>query len=348
MKNILITAILIAFLSANLFAAKNIILQRGEQSFAYETIAEAVNASITGDIMYLPSGNFDVTGLKFNKGIHIIGAGYHPVTTGATGQTTISGPLVFITGADGGSIQGLNITNYVRFGADESNSEVHNFTIKRCYIAGALYLGDSWNAVTKGSDFTITENIIMYGICGGYANNLILSNNIIDQIDATFRPLTMLKNAIISNNIIITNDSYTSNSVISCTFKNNVITLGNLYYVNEYSNNIYLNNLHCYPTGLNTNGVTQNEGNVFIERNKMFVNQAEESFNFSQDYHLTQDALNAITGTDGTQVGIYGGDYPFKEGAAPINPQIIEKKISSATNPKGNLKVEIKVEAQNK
>lgn len=348
MKKYLFSSVLILFISSFVLLSQSIILQRGNESFAYKTINEAINNSNNGDILYLPPGNFDVNGLQINKGIHIIGAGYHPKTTGAIGQTTISGNLTIVKGADGGSIQGLNFVNAVVFGTDASNCEVHNFTIYRCYIGGGIFLAYSWNGTTNGSNFTISENIILGGICGGEARNVLLTNNIINQTSGQFRPLTYFKNSIFSNNIVLPLDDYVSNQVFNCTFKNNVIVKGNLGNVNSYSGNIYLNNLHCSPNGLNSNGVVQSEGNVYIERSKMFVNATDDNFSFSNDYHLTQEALNTIKGTDGSQVGIYGGQYPFKDGAAPINPQIIEKKISSTTNPKGKLNVQIKVKAQNK
>ena len=49
-------------------------------------------------------------------------------------------------------------------------------------------------------------------------------------------------------------------------------------------------------------------------------------------------------GTNGEQIGIYGGTYPWN--TVPENPQIISKKIAEKTTPEGLLKVEIKVEVQ--
>lgn len=348
-KHIFLYLVLLSFININFLSAKNIILQRGSQSFAYEKISEAIYNADNGDFLYLPPGNFDVTGIQINKGIHIIGAGYHPTTTGATGQTNISGNLVIVKGADGGSIQGLNILNSVLFGIDSSSSEVKNYTIIRCFIAGKLFLTYAESQPSKCSNIRITENIL-YNMDGGYASNIIVSNNIFTQNTFYNIIVTFFKNAIFSNNIFLTRDNFPLNRIYNCTFKNNIIAKGKFAYSSWDGGygNILINNLHSSTDGLSTQGVVQYEGNVFLERSKMFVNAEEDDFRFPNDYHLTQDALQAITGTDGTQVGIYGGQYPFKDGAAPINPQIIEKKISSSTNPKGKLNVQIKVKAQNK
>lgn len=49
-------------------------------------------------------------------------------------------------------------------------------------------------------------------------------------------------------------------------------------------------------------------------------------------------------GTDGTQVGLYGGHYPFNP--TPTTPQITECQIDDATAHDGKLKVNITVKAQ--
>jgi len=344
MKMFLISLFLLSFCFLQSLTAQSIIVQRGNQSFAYATLSEAIANANNGDILYLPPGNFDVSDIQINKSIHIIGAGYHPRTTGAIGQTTILSDLVFVKGADGGSIQGLYCVKGVRLGTNNSNSGINNFIISRCYLAGGVYVEPSGSS-NIGSNLILSENIILGQINAGNANNVLVTNNII----FVWSPILVnFKNSIFTNNIIFQFNTMFGLYVNNCTFRNNVIARGDLSLGNYPSGNIYLNNLYSSPGGLNTEGVVHSLGNVYIQRDKMFVNASDDNFSFDDDYHLTEDALKAITGTDGTQVGIYGGQYPFKDGAAPINPQIIEKKISTATNPKGKLNVQIKVKAQNK
>ena len=64
------------------------------------------------------------------------------------------------------------------------------------------------------------------------------------------------------------------------------------------------------------------------------------------NFHLRPGCLGKNAGTDGTDLGIYGGSFPWKNGSLPPNPHIQTKNISSATDPIGNLNVNIKVKAQ--
>ena len=311
------------------------------------TFKKAIDTSANGDIIYLPAGTIDVNGVQVNKGVHLIGAGYHPDSTGGGGQTVFSNGLVIVKGADGGSLQGVHCNSDIAFGTGTANNEVHNYAITRCYINSALYLSFAWNQTTNGSDFMISENIIRYGICGGKAKNVTVTKNFIVQVDVTFRPFTFFDGAIISNNIIFPVDGATSNDVLNTTFKNNIITAGNLGYVNGYSGNIYINNLHTAAAGLNTFGVVQSTGNVYMPWDKIFV-KYNGSFNYTVDCHLTSAALAAINGNDGTQVGIYGTSTPFKDGGLPLVPVIKQAKVSTKSNAKGKLEVEFKVQAQSK
>ena len=62
---------------------------------------------------------------------------------------------------------------------------------------------------------------------------------------------------------------------------------------------------------------------------------------FTEDYHLTAEATQTYVGTDGTEVGIYGGAYPYDE--TPDYPLVKSLDVKGIHN--GNkLKVDIKVE----
>ena len=69
-------------------------------------------------------------------------------------------------------------------------------------------------------------------------------------------------------------------------------------------------------------------------------------FKYDLNYELLPAAQTAFLGTDGTQIGIYGGVFPYKTNAVPTNPSITAKTIGSNTNSNGQLPVQVTVNAQ--
>ena len=59
------------------------------------------------------------------------------------------------------------------------------------------------------------------------------------------------------------------------------------------------------------------------------------------DFKLTEEAKALIKGTDGTEVGIYGGNLPFD----PTKPQISKFNVAAKTTGDGKLSVDIEVKS---
>jgi hypothetical protein len=83
-----------------------------------------------------------------------------------------------------------------------------------------------------------------------------------------------------------------------------------------------------------------------VPTNNIFVNQTGNIYSYMQDYHLKSTSPGKNAGTDGMDVGIYGGSSPFKEGALPVNPHIRFKNVAGSTNSSGTLNIHFKVAAQ--
>ena len=63
----------------------------------------------------------------------------------------------------------------------------------------------------------------------------------------------------------------------------------------------------------------------------------------SEDFQLTDAAKTQCLGTDGTEVGIYGGSLPFDP--TPSNPQITKCNVAAKSTADGKLSVDIEVNA---
>ena len=63
----------------------------------------------------------------------------------------------------------------------------------------------------------------------------------------------------------------------------------------------------------------------------------------SETFQLTDAAKTQYLGTDGTEVGIYGGNLPFDP--TPSNPQITKCNVAAKSTADGKLSVDIEVNA---
>ena len=122
-----------------------------------------------------------------------------------------------------------------------------------------------------------------------------------------------------------------------------------LIYYCEWNNNVTFltSNNDLYITG------TSSGGNNLINTNPMFVDVPLEnpSFEYIHDFHLQAGSTLIDAGTDGTDIGIYGGLYPwpeseiespFQTSPMPSIPQVIEMNINNSVIPvNGTINIDI-------
>ena len=102
----------------------------------------------------------------------------------------------------------------------------------------------------------------------------------------------------------------------------------------SFYNNLYTNNYGTLTNANNTNiGVTEDD-----KRFSGFFQDTDDN-----EYKLTEEVKAIMKGTDGTEVGIYGGSLPYDP--TPTNPQIIKFNVASKTTADGKLSVDIEVKS---
>ena len=298
-------------------------------------LTTAYTAAENGDTLYL-SGHAFTLPATFDKQLMIFGTGHYVDSTMATGKTFLTGNVTLSENADFFYLEGVEITGKFIIA---TNHSVNNATIKRCKINGTFEaLGNASNP---------TKNLSLIG-------NVFLQRLTIEN----------LQNALITNNIIVNTLQYTNGNLI-----NNNIVMGYIWgssmdYLLIGSNNIFNNNIFIWD-GYNAN--VNGSGNVFnynlyveptpnhgtastaignytgISQSDIFVNQTGVAFDYTHDYHLQSPTI--YIGTDSTQVGIYGGVFPYKAGGVPSNPHIQMQNIAPSTS-NGLLNVQINAAAQ--
>lgn len=295
---------------------------------------DAYQAAVTNDTIYLPGGNLPFPP-TINKTLKIIGAGHYPEATIATNKTVLNGNLTISENADNLLLEGIEITGTLNF---SYNHKVDDVVIKRCRINVILYNG---NGTTPCLNNVIRESIINGYINFENAKSSLLSNSIIGSYTIKGSELG------ISNNIFLLSDyTYIFNNIDNSSISNNIVFQN--YYGNSYIHascelSTFSNNIFTVIPSIGSNTFVNNYES--IDLTGLFTNQTGNSFDYTHDYHLVNP--ENYSGVDGSQVGIYGGLFPFKESALPINPNIISKTIAPQTNSSGELNFQIQVKAQN-
>lgn len=321
MKTKLFTIIATIFTLAA-FAQQKLIAIKGVTTDAIATtLTEAINIAQPGDKIYLPGGNFDYTG-NIDKPIHIIGIGFQNGLH-VDGNSIINGDLVLDHNANNSIFEGFYLSGYIRAGVDVT---ANNINIKRCNFLGIAGNGNfnfTWtncqiiNCVVRE---TLRFNFYS-GIVDSYLNNSLISNSFINTVFG-------LRNSTIKNCIVASN--FSINGCNNLTIFNNIFSyysgsgVGGTVTVNSsnltFANNVfYLGNSSTIGDGVlsNLNPMYYNSS-----ASEVFTNATDFIFNPTFDFQLLSTFAGNNAGDDGTDVGIYGGQYPWKNGSLPISPSI--------------------------
>ena len=107
-------------------------------------------------------------------------------------------------------------------------------------------------------------------------------------------------------------------------------------------NDAFTNNICTTTMGTSLDGMNF----INIPQESIFIDQSGQVFNFSHNYHLKPESIGKNAGTDGSDVGLYGGQS-YTEGAVPSNPHIYFKQVAPQTNSNGQLQIQFKVRTNN-
>jgi hypothetical protein len=334
--NIIILLIVVLFIGLTAHAQQKVALNSAGNTTIFvglNPFIDAYNASVNGDTIYLSGGGYDAPTL-IDKGLTIFGAGYHPDSTSATFPTQLTTGFALGENADYLHLEGMQFTTLTK----TKDIQVNNLTIKRCKINSLTFSSNGVPSIYSTS-FMLSESIItgqisLYSMSNSMLSNNIIQYNIISSDNNTFQ-----------NNIFLKQTSIISNSDNNI-FANNVFsnTDGNILL--SANGNIFENNIFTTPSPtLGTNAIDINNYKSVVLAT-VYVDQTGFVFDYIHDYHLQTAAATTYLGKDGNQVGIYGGLFPYKDGAVPLNPHIQFKNIAPQTDNNGDLNIQIKVAAQ--
>ena len=350
MKKIFTTCILLAFFScfmSGAFAQNVIAVEHSGVSSFYQNLDTAMAHAVSGDMVYLPATSYNFTNFIINKGVHFVGAGSNLDSSSATGITVFNGTVFITSGADNGSIEGIYFNGNIHFGMSSSDQTINMYSINRC-VMNALHLSYNGSTGTASTNINIIENIIKGYILCGYAQNIVISKNIVESYVGYISG-----SALIENNVFLypACPAYMFTTVSAATIRNNIFFASPCTNYETYqffgggtSGNMLSHNMFTKPFTIQAGNPL--DDNIFNVGDTLFINQSGNIYDIHHNYHLRSTCLGKNAGTDGTDIGLYGTASPKKDGEIPYNPHIQAKAIPSSTNAQGNLNINIKVKAQ--
>lgn len=289
--------------------------------YGSNALIQAHAAAADGDVITLSSGTFQSVNIK--KAVTLRGAGMVLDAATQTEPTVLANE--FTIDIPDETTQRLTIEGIY------TNQKV---TINK--LKNAMFLKDRFSRIyidssqSYGKDLTFIHCRMTDQYVGknDSNNSAVFLNCLINSTD------------IVGMNYIFTNCLFLGKKTTHCynsEYKNCII-------LNSYSTestSTYYNNLYCNYSGSNSFNVTNNTNVEVAKDNEAIKNL----FGYSDDneYKLTEAAKALIKGTDGTEVGIYGGNLPYAP--TPTNPQISKFNVAAKTTADGKLSVDIEVKS---
>ena len=323
----------------------------------YTDIQTAVDAATSGDTIHIIGSSIAYTGaVTIKKTLHVIGAGYKPKKNQNSTPSTCPGITItrdLISDASGTTIEGIFCNGGIQVVGYDASNYISNVTIKR-NEATTIY-------VSAYTDQIFVYNNIMNDLQSATANNsgqFYVQNNIF-RAGASFGGNLSVQtgSTIVKNNLFFSPGAGTITAVANMTFENNMF-LGVSANALNHDNCSFVKNLTfgASDNTYNITGSNSGSGNLEGVDPQLAVNLTLGTFADTDDYTVIGGAAQN-GGTDGTDIGIYGGSYPFPIGGAsgtgfqmaqePALPQIYELNIQNPTvAPGSSLNVEVKARKQ--
>ena len=363
-------------MTLNLQAATWTVSNNPSSPGQYTNLQTAIDAAAINDTIMVAGSATSYGNISFGKRLVLVGAGYHnPYGNNSTlGNVTLYRTNLYI-GASGSKIMGFIITGntYLTGSFSGSNSTTalcSNIVFERCqilssfyffYSTGSPYLEQLFkNDTIRNCIISGTVYFASYNTSGhGHFKDIYIHNNIFNGITSTnsspfinfegYNP-TDFTNINIRNNVFI-------NKLYSCFGSlSNMIIENNIFYAAEPQGGtgcVLTKNLTFMCLNNNIPGTGNLGSGNIINANPLFVNYplaGGVGFSYTYDFHLQHPASPGYNaGTDGSDIGIYGGWAPFEVGANPYFPQMMELTLpnGSSVPAGGTLNVHFKARKQN-
>lgn len=342
MKKILFLVTLISLMCFNFAKAQSSLIATLSHDddvkvfYGTDALSQAHAAATSGDVITLSSGTFNATDIT--KAITLRGAGMAMDSLNNIYNTIITGDFN-CTISD-------TTTNLKMEGI------YHNGSFKYDKIRRAQFLKCRFKIITYKNSSTSQLRDCVFLNCRiadrlDVATGIFLGNMLYNSIIEDFSAGAGNRQSNIFDNCIIINTGSSSGSHFSSlgrsTFKNcifihnittDLLTLGAI----AYNCIVVGNNTNIFSEIPNTtNKVVPSYSDVFLTYNST----SSIAKNDDETFELTEDAKTKYLGLDGTEVGIYGGTFPYT--TVLETPKIKKCNVAAKSTADGKLSVDIEV-----
>lgn len=289
--------------------------------YGTNALQQAHAAAANGDVITLSSGTFQ--SVNITKAVTLRGAGMALDAATQTEPTVLANE--FSINIPDETTQRLTIEGIYT-----------NQTVTINKLKNAMFLKDRFRYFSLlssgyGKDLTF----IHCRITEKYYGNDDSNNSAVFQ-NCLVRGMAG-KNYIFNNCLFLAETNNSNSHCDNSEYRNCIILNSN----RTKSTSTYYNNLYCILYNAESFNVTNNTNVKVAKDNEAIKNL----FGYSDDneYKLTEAAKALIKGSDGTEVGVYGGSLPYDP--TPTNPQISKFNVAAKTTADGKLSVDIEVKS---
>lgn len=293
-------------------------------------------ASADGDTVLVQGSLINYGSIDISKRLIVIGPGHNPIDKQNI-QKAFCDNVLFSTGSNNSVVIGLETSNMQAY-----SNNVDSVKITNCKINDAVYfaLNNANYWVIDGCVFSNT------GYC------LRADGHSVGDL--------LVRNCIFNGTVYAFNGTY-----IGYNYFNNNLFLGTSSYTFQYCNYNYINNNIFYRSGFQdyaNQGMVYNKnlsylcngGNTFPNGfNYESVDPLFETnigtgayFNYNTNYHLQATSPVLTGGTDGTELGIYGGDGDYEQFGVGHNPYIKTFNITGPTSVNAGDPIQVYIKAK--
>lgn len=345
-KLLLIACLFTAYLSeATVLVVDN---NGNAPSGVFTTISTAISTASAGDTLLITPSSSTYGNANISKALVLIGVGFNPDMeipfTSKVGSVTIQ------TVASGTKLIGLEFTSVLSLG--NTTGTLSNLVIENCRIQyiRTLSLSSLVNVI-------IRQNVILNSVALNTPNislsatnqsNIRIINNIFSFANTStswFGPSVTTGGATFDHNLFLGSTSQSAfRQLVNCLVTNNLFVTTPVSAPAGLTNVTFKNNLSNTTTFSAITGTNLTFSDNLSNTDPTFVNLplSTVTYTYDLDAALETGSAGESVATDGSNLGVFGGDAPFKR-TGSVLPVVRKFTIPSSVVQGQNIDAEVEV-----